>query len=322
MVRTRGLARLSGNMVPSAYELKFQTNCGKDFWGKISAKAIEWEDQPAVMGIIYDITERKQMEEELRQARDELETRVIERTAELVLLNEKLQKEIAERQQAEAELILSENRYRAIIEDQNELVIRTLPDGTIIFVNEAYCRYFGKKSEDLIGINALWAISEEDRTMLKAKINFLNLDNLDNTHTLSSVRADGKICWQEWTGRAIVKGQEIIELQAVGRDVSKRKAVEEALQRSEANFRKLAETAPALIYVYSEGHFLYVNSMCETVTNFSKEQLLKMSPWGIFHEDCRQQAINNAIARLRGEKIPPYEVRMVEKHGKQLWGYL
>jgi methyl-accepting chemotaxis protein len=38
----------------------------------------------------------------------------------------------------------SEERYRAVVEGQTEFIARFLPDGTHIFVNEAYCRYFGK----------------------------------------------------------------------------------------------------------------------------------------------------------------------------------
>ncbi len=324
LAKTRGLARLQGDKVPSPYEIEFLTQSGEGRWASLFAKAIEWEGKPAVMGLIYDITDRKQMEEELRQARDELEKRVIERTAELVIVNEKLQNEVAERQQAEAELILSETRYRAIVEDQSELVIRMLPDATITFVNEAYCRYFGKKSEDLIGKHAISTIYKEDRNQVFAKLNLLGMGYLEDSHTLRAVRADGKICWQEWTGRAIVRNQDIIELQAVGRDVNERKMAEEALQRSEANFRKLAETAPALIYVYSAGRLLYVNSMLEKVTKLSREQLLRMNmnPMDLFNDDYRELTIKNTIARQKGEKIPPYEVGMTNESGQQMFGYL
>jgi PAS domain-containing protein len=89
---------------------------------------------------------------------------------------------------------------------------------------------------------------------------------------------DGEIRWQEWSCRAILKDEIPIEIQAVGRDINDHIMAQEALQLSEANFRKLAEFAPALIYVYRGGRLLYVNSKFEEMTSLSREQLLKMNP--------------------------------------------
>ena len=55
------------------------------------------------------------------------------------------------RRQAEKALQESETHYRNVVEDQTEFISRFLPDGTHVFVNEAYCRYFNKKREDILG---------------------------------------------------------------------------------------------------------------------------------------------------------------------------
>ncbi|MEA1960928.1 MAG: PAS domain S-box protein [Bacillota bacterium] len=322
MLYERAWDRLHGKIVPSNYDVKLLNRMQENLWGDFSMATIDWDGTPAIIGVIYDITERKVMEEKLRQSRDELESRVKERTAELELLNEKLQQEVAKCQQAEAELILSETRYRAIVQDQSEMIIRFLPDYTITFVNTAYCLYSGKNIEDLIGENAILNIYEEDQAEIMTKFDSLNLDYLEFVHTFRSMRTDGNISWQEWTARAIINGQEIIEIQAVGRDVSARKIAEQALKRSEANFRALAETSPVLIYVYSEGRFLYFNSMLETITCVPGEELFQMDPMQLFHPDCREMVTKNAIARQKGENIPPYEVSMINKSGQQIWGYL
>ncbi len=60
-----------------------------------------------------------------------------------------------EREKAEDELQQSEAKYRAIVEDQIELVSRFLPDGTITYANQAYCKYFGEDPFDLLG-NKFW----------------------------------------------------------------------------------------------------------------------------------------------------------------------
>ena len=52
--------------------------------------------------------------------------------------------DITRRKRAEQALRESEERYRAVVQDQTELICRWLPDTTLTFVNDAYCHYFGK----------------------------------------------------------------------------------------------------------------------------------------------------------------------------------
>ena len=71
---------------------------------------------------------------------------------------------------ANKQLIKSEAKYRAIVEDQTELILRYLPDGTLTFVNEAYCKHIGKTKNELIGSPFQTPlIPEEDQKMIKAK---------------------------------------------------------------------------------------------------------------------------------------------------------
>ena len=61
----------------------------------------------------------------------------------------------------------SEEQYRSVVEDQTELINRSTPDGTITFVNEAFCRYFSKTRDELIGQSYLPFIPVEDHDRLK-----------------------------------------------------------------------------------------------------------------------------------------------------------
>ena len=131
MLKEKVWARLGRKNISDRYELKFLNKDGTEFIGEMALSIIEWNGKPAIIGVICDITERKQMEEALQKAHDKLEVRVRERTAELLSANQKLRQEILERQQIELKLMLSEARYRAIIENQAELVLRLLPDGSI-----------------------------------------------------------------------------------------------------------------------------------------------------------------------------------------------
>ena len=57
-------------------------------------------------------------------------------------------RDVTEQRRAEQRLRASEARYRSLVEDQTEFIVRHTPDGIRTFVNEAYCRYVGRPSGD------------------------------------------------------------------------------------------------------------------------------------------------------------------------------
>jgi PAS domain S-box-containing protein len=70
--------------------------------------------------------------------------------------------DLRERKQAELTLKRREAQYRAIVEDQTEMICRFLPDGRLTFVNQAYCRYFGKSPQALLGKSFVPMVLPED----------------------------------------------------------------------------------------------------------------------------------------------------------------
>jgi PAS domain S-box-containing protein len=170
--------------------------------------------------------------EALRKAHDELELRVEQRTVELTRANVQLKQEIEDHKQTEKALRESEARYRAVVQDQTELICRFMPDGTLSFVNEAYCRYFGKAASELSGHKFMPMIPEEDRKKVETNIASIDSDSPVVTHEHRVISPDGETRWQRWTNRAIFdKNGHIAEFQAVGRDITERKRNEDELQQ-------------------------------------------------------------------------------------------
>jgi|GEM_PF-2142543 len=149
------------------------------------------------------------------------------------------------KQQEEA-LRKSEARYRAVVEDQTELICRFAPDGTLTFINEAYCRYFGKEREELIGRLFMPSIPDEDRCRIQLQITLLCPENpvVFGEHRL--IQPDDEIRWLQRSDRAIFDDQgRVVEYQSVGRDITERKRAEEALHQAYEELERRVEERTA-----------------------------------------------------------------------------
>jgi PAS domain S-box-containing protein len=147
--------------------------------------------------------------------------------------------DIDEIKRSEAILRQSEARYLAILEDQTELIARFLPDGSLTFVNEAYCHYFGKTRKELIGKCYEPVVWEADHERVAEQVRQISRSNPVITIE-NRVVTGGEVRWTEWTNRAIFDEQgHIVEFQSVGRDIDDRKRVEAEL----ASAKQVAEAA-------------------------------------------------------------------------------
>ncbi len=154
-------------------------------------------------------------------------------------------RDITERKRVEEALRESEARFRVVVEDQTEFIVRWKPDGTHTFVNEAYCRYFEQSSEQLLGTSFLDLIAEEGRQALLDGLARLTPADPVAVHLHRQTKPDGTPAWLEWTARALYdEDGQLVELQSVGRDVTQRKEMEEERERllaAEREQRRLAE---------------------------------------------------------------------------------
>jgi len=185
------------------------------------------------LGTNTDISDLKRAEEELRKAKDDLELLVRERTADLQATMDNLSREMAERERAAELLRLSEERYRKVVADQTETICRFNADGTFTFVNDVFCRVFGKTREELLGSKWYPRVFPDDVPIIEERLRTMTPANpvvvIENRVYTDS----GAILWLQAVNRGFFdENGQLIETQGVARDITERKLVEEELQQA------------------------------------------------------------------------------------------
>lgn len=138
-------------------------------------------------------------------------------------------------------LELSERRFRAIVEDQSELIIRMLPDSTATFVNHAYCRYFGMQQDQVVGRVVLDSMVPEDREALRRDLERITPQAPTYERDSLVHDASGAARWMHWSGHGIFDGRgALAEIQAVGRDVTELRHTMDQLATARARLQRLS----------------------------------------------------------------------------------
>jgi PAS domain S-box-containing protein len=126
----------------------------------------------------------------------------------------------------------SEQHYQALLEDQTEMICRFKADGTILYVNNAYCCFFGKPYENVIGKKWHSDVREEDIPLINDGLISLSPENPVMTIESRAVTSGEAIRWGQFVNRAFFdEGGRTIEFQTVGRDITERRNAEETLKR-------------------------------------------------------------------------------------------
>jgi PAS domain S-box-containing protein len=150
--------------------------------------------------------------------------------------------DITERRLAKEELEASEARYRAIVEGQTELICRFRPDAVITFVNEAYCRYFEKTPEEMLGQSVLRILPESQRERFRAHIASLQTHPRVAGREHEVLTAQGERRWLEWTDQALTDEHGcVMNIQSTGRDITERKQAEMDLRRLSGRLLQLQD---------------------------------------------------------------------------------
>ena len=276
--------------------------------------------------LIGEIVERKQAEEALRKAHDELETRVEERTAELTQANEILRREIAERKQAEEALRESDLWMRSIFSSLDEAVLVVTPDRRIANVNAAAERTFGYSKDELAGLSTEILHVDHEHYLKFGKRIQEAFDHGQTAHfEFEARRKNGDVFPSEHTV-SLLKNEagKAVGIVSVIMDITGRKRSQDALRESEERFHAIADfTYDWETWVDSDGKVLWINPAVERITGYTVEECLATPdyPMYMIHEDDRAKTTaafrDTACSCTSGNDVT-FRIRC--KDGTMRWG--
>ena len=169
--------------------------------------------------------------------------------------------------EAEEELRLSEARYRGIVESQTEMICRWKPDRTLSFVNDAYCRFYRRPREALIGQKAVLSVYGPDVVRLNPHLNAMG--SKKNPREIEyRIVVGGDVYWTRWTDQAIFDNQGgLAEIQSVGRDISEQVRTQDALRETNQELSEFAHVLTHNLKAPMRAVQNYVNFIAEDLTD-------------------------------------------------------
>ena len=220
-------------------ELEGLKKDGSEFPLELSIAKWDTHEGSFFTAIVRDISERKQVEKALQTAREELEKRVAERTAELAKANRELQHRIDECELAETALRESEHKYSTLVEDAL-IGVYIAQDDKIVFANDKFAEIYGYSKEELVGMESLNLVHPEDRIMVRElREKRLNGEKVPSEYEIRGLKKNGETIWVmrsysliQYDGRPAISG--------IVADRTTRRLAEDALRKSDKELRILS----------------------------------------------------------------------------------
>lgn len=176
---------------------------------------------------------------------------------------------------ASAEAAGCDARHRAVTEDQR-LVCRWRPDGILTFVNDAYCRYFGKGRDELIDRSFWPLVAAGDRARVMEHVRGLGPHNPAGILEHRVIGPQGQVRWHLRVDHVLAEedGQPA-EYETVARDITEPQHLRAELRRREASIQAFFECATeGIVAVNRDGQIVLANPRAEALFGYEREELV------------------------------------------------
>jgi len=232
--------------------------------------------------------------------------------------------DISDRKQLEESLAESEERYRTTLNQMQDTYHEVDLDGNFSFVSESAARALGYSREELVGQSYRLAMPEEEFKRTFAAFNEVYITGKPNKGFSCSIRhRDGPITFVEISIDLKRDRQgEVIGFKVVSRDITERRRVEAELRDSEDHFRRLSDNAFDIIYRYRlkpNECFEYVSPSSIRISGYTPEEYYAdpLLAREIVHPEDRDQYDQHFISL--DTLGTPLTLRWLHKDGHIIW---
>ena len=276
---------LGGKSMSSVFEFRTITRQGTLKWILSRGKVVERDTsgQPLrMLGTITDISERKKIEQALQE---------------------------------------SEKRYRAVVEDQTEIICRFLPSGILTFVNDVYCRLFGKSREELLG--RIWQplAFPDDLPEIEKQLKRMTPEHPVVVVENRIITGSGEVRWMQFVNRGFYdENGALLETQVVGRDITVRRQAEEDINSFLAEVHDLYNNAPCGYHSLDEnGLYVRVNDTELKWLGYERDEIVGRKTFAdLIPEECRPVFWANFAGFKQRGSVEGLEYVMVRKDGSRI----
>jgi PAS domain S-box-containing protein len=211
----------------------------------------------------------------------------------------------------------SEEKYRLIVENQTDLIVKTNLNGNILYASPSYCKFFGLKDEDIFGKPYSPLIYEDDLPIVEKAIKAM-LKPPYRCHYEERVKTKDGWKWIQWKGQAIIGiNSEIDSLIGTGRDITEQKKIEEKLFDEKVKQEAMVPNILDVLMVVDKNLIIkYVSDNIENIFGWTSHDLCGQKAFGrIYTDDIKK--INEIVQNLinKNEFSKTSEFRYINKNG-------
>lgn len=171
----------------------------------------------------YTRDQNRSLTRSMREHSAALVNQVAQSTADLYNANRELEREVEHQQATAAMLREREEQLAAIINSNIDLICRYTPETILVFVNDTYCRHFGKSREELLGYSFLSPADEVSNHLFYQHIARILAERRPIVNEEKGIDGDGREHWIQWVDTVVEAADGQILIQAVGRDITEQR---------------------------------------------------------------------------------------------------
>ena len=219
----------------------------------------------------------------------------------------------------------NEKKYHDLINQNPDGYFIIELSGNILTANKAMCKELEFSEEEFLSMNIWDIIPEQYLYQYKERLTkVLKGESLKEATEYMVRGKDGGIHYVEVLSAPRYSGQDIIGFQGIARDITARKRAEEALQESEAKFRRLVAHLPTVVYVNAVGDAsstLYISPQITALVGYTPQEWLDDPKlWSkTVHPEDRQEVLKQAALTDQNNKPFDMEYRMIARDGRLVW---